>query len=188
VEALLDSTVLFTLVLALAFVIERFLEVLKSAYDLLDSRRNWYHFWTRQTIKFRDRLERQMHIFEYVDPKSVRSVLIKFRGMFLNEQITTPSTVPVLSGDLVRAFSVKIACKLIGISIGIALAFYFKIDMLDIWIKSSGKAMWVQKFTTPQFNFIMTGIATGLGAGPVHKIITKIEKQQKRRKQRGGSL
>ena len=62
-EALLDVTVLFTLVLALAFVIERFLEVLKAIYDMLDSRLNWYKFWDKRTEGLKAYLETEKGSF-----------------------------------------------------------------------------------------------------------------------------
>jgi hypothetical protein len=178
-EALLDVTVLFTLVLAFSFVIERFLEVLKAVYDLLDSRLDWYKFWTQLTNKLKDRLEKRMRIFEYVDPQSVQSILQRFRGMFLNEQGEYSGTVPVLAGDLVRTVSVKVVIKFIGIAAGIGLALWLKIDLIDVWIKASGNAKWIEKITSPNFNYVISGIAMGLGSSPVHKIITKIERKQK---------
>jgi len=184
-EALLNATVLFVLVLALSFVIERFLEVVKAVYDLLDSRLDWYKFWTEQAIKLKDRLEKRMRIFEYVDPQNVQSILQRFRGVFLNEQGDYSGTVPVLSGDLVRAFSIKVGSKFLGILAGIGLALCLKIDLIEVWKEASEGAIWAKMTTSTNFNFIISGIAMGLGSGPVHKIITKIESKQKQRGQKG---
>ncbi len=106
-EALLQVSVLFALVLALSLLIERFLEMLKATYDLLDSRLDWHRFWTRMTYRLRDRLEQRMGIFEYVTPRAAAAILRRFRGMLLNEQGGYSGSVPVLAGDLVRAFTVN---------------------------------------------------------------------------------
>ena len=45
-EALSETTVLFTLALTLSMIVERVLEIVKCTLDLLDSRFDWYRFWT----------------------------------------------------------------------------------------------------------------------------------------------
>lgn len=186
-EALLKVTVLFTLVLALSLVIERFIEILKAVYDLLDSRLNWHTFWTRQTIRLRDRLEKRMRIFEYVDPKMAASALYRFRDMILNEQGGYAGAVPILSGDLVRAFYIKVVFKCVAIGLGIGLALWLKIDLMGIWQNASTEPGKLRIFIeSPTIRFILSGMAVGLGSTPVHKIITMIERRQKKQQQKGG--
>jgi hypothetical protein len=185
-EALLNTTILFTLVFALSFVIERLLEILKALYYLLDSRLNWYKFWDVRTKSLKDRLEKRMRIFEYVDPKTVQSVLQRFRGMFLNSKADYTGTLPVLSGDLVRSFSIKVGLKVIGMLVGIGLAFWFEIDLLGIWREAvSPDSIWAINITSPSLSYALSGIVMGLGTAPVHKIITTIERRQEQRRKEG---
>ncbi len=185
-DVLLEVTVLFTLVLALSFLIERLLEILKAIYDLLDSRFHFYRFWTRMTYRVRDRLERRLRIFEYVEPKEAAIVLNRFQEMILNERQEYTDTVPILSGDLVRAFSIKVVSKVIAILLGIGLAFWIRIDLLSIWQESAGDSFkWVSNIISPGFRIALSGAVMGLGSGPVHKILTTLEKKKQQQKEKG---
>jgi hypothetical protein len=176
VDALSDVTILFALVLALALLVERFLEVLKSGYDALDSRMQWYRFWTERANRIQDRLERRLRVFEYVSPDAVQPVLNRVYELLLNNQGGYSGTALVLSGDLVRAAGVRVACKVLGIAVGVALALWLKIDFVQLWQPPNGRAL--ELWASPLVCTIVSGIAIGLGASPVHKIITTIERQR----------
>jgi hypothetical protein len=173
-------TMLFALALALALLIERLLEVLKAGYDLIDSRYNFYKFWTRRANKIRDYAEKKLRVFDHVAPEKAAPVLDRFSEMLLNGQRGHSGAVPVLAGDLVRALWVRIFSKVIGMILGIAAAAAIKIDLVALWqLKDPGPA-------EPFSHYLLTGIAIGLGSGPVHKLITTIEKRRKKRGLEGG--
>ena len=188
-DALLEVTVRFALVLALALLIERLLEILKALYDLVDSRNDWYRFWTRRAYKVRDYAEKRLRVFEYVSPEKAAPALQRFSEMLLNGRGGSAGTVPVLSGDLVRALAVKIGSKAVGIGLGVGLAFWLSIDLVDLW--QNGKPF--PAILSPLEGFLLSepvhialsGIAIGLGSGPVHKLITTIEKRSAKRKEEG---
>lgn len=185
-EVILKVTVLFTLVLALSFLIERLLELLKAIYDLLDSYQDWHRFWTRRAVKIRDRLQNRLNIFEYVKPEQAARILNRFREMILPGDGKTKTTLPVLSGDLVRYVYIKVAGKLIGISLGIGLAFWMQLDLLAVWQGSSAEAVWDITIKSESLRIALTGVIMGLGSSPVHKVIQRIEKKRKFREQKGG--
>ncbi|MFL5493818.1 MAG: hypothetical protein ACJ8DC_05455 [Gemmatimonadales bacterium] len=187
-DAVAKATMLFTLVFAFSLVIERFLEVLKSAYDMLDSRYDWHRSWTARAGRIRDFLERRLRIFEYVSPDQATAFIAKF-----SEMLVVPPTgenagvVPVISGDLVRAMYVRVGCKIIAIGIGVPLALGLGLDIFTLLREVTLPAGACQSkalahlCNTPlerTLATIATGIAIGLGSGPVHKIITTIEKKR----------
>jgi hypothetical protein len=187
-DAIGKATMLFTLVFALSLVIERFLEVLKSAYDMLDSKYDWYKAWSRRAYRIRDFLERRLRIFEFVGPDQARTFIARF-----SEMLVVPPTgenagaVPVISGDLVRAVYVKVACKVIAIAIGIPLAFGLHLDIFTLLRQvTAGPGTCMLKALDsvcnvpigPTLATLATGVTIGLGSGPVHKIITTIEKKR----------
>lgn len=186
-EALTKVTVIFTLALALSLLIERFLEVLKSLLDLLDSRNDWCKVWDGITKWLRNKLEKRLKIFEYVDTKVAARVLHRVRGMLLKEQDENLSNAPILSGDLVRAFCTKIAFKVVGVGAGIGLAFWFNIDLLKIWQDAAVDSSWLKiNIQSEPVRIAFTGVVLGLGSSPVHKIITAIERRREKQRQKGG--
>lgn len=178
-EILLDQTVVFAFILALALLIERFLEVLKSVYDFIDLRMGMDSYWTRKALELQNKLEANIKALEKGNHERiaglVREVADKLIGGGDNGVIT-------ISGDLVRATTVRFAAKLVAIFLGVGLALCFKLDIISVWQSALPDKLPVSGFQLGTVSKeILTGIALGLGSGPMHKIITTIEKQQKKK-------
>ena len=181
-DKLSEVTVVFAFSLALSFVIERFLEVLKALYDLIDSRFNLYSYWTKKTYRTRDKLERGLRVFEYVAPENAAPILARFTDMLVGSAGAFSGQVPILSSDLVRAVYVKLWSKVCGICAGVALAFAVPIDLFA----STPVAGDLASDPNYVFNCILTGTAIGLGSGPLHKVITSLERAKEKRSAKGG--
>ena len=176
-EALEKITVLFTIIMASALLVERMLEVIKTIINLLDSRYDWYNYWTEKAKSLRDKIERKLNVFEYVQTQQMAKYLRKFQGLFLQNIDDKITHVPVIYGDFVREFYIKIYAKILAVALGIILAFWFKMDLLTIWAKYTDNGI---NFPEGALRFILTGVIIGLGSGPVHKIITTIEKKREK--------
>lgn len=173
---LTEATLIFTLALALSFVIERVLELLKTAYDLAESRWRWTHVWDREAERLRSFAEHRLRAFTYIDPAAAATALGRFSETLLGPDAGHGGTVPILSGDLVRAVWVRLFAKLLAISLGILLANLFLVDLVAV----------LQNPAQPMSEFAagrvwMTGVALGLGSGPLHKLITTIERRRDKR-------
>lgn len=188
VDALLETTVLFAVVLAFSLVIERILEILKCVYDVLDSRGDWHRFWTRRAGDFQVGLERRMRVFEYVEPKRAAAALKRFQEMLLTRADGYDGTVPTISGDAVRALAVKLASKVIGIGIGVFIAMKLELDIVTLWnLPDHAVTDAVERYLQahPGVRQALTGAVMGFSATLVHKIITSLE--DSRRARTGGA-
>ena len=166
-------TVLFATVLAFALLIERALEVLKSLYDVIDSKYDLNRFWTRRAYATQQYMEKRLRVFQYVDAANSAAVFNRFNEMLLGPGDGYKGTVPTLSGDLVRAVWVRLACKIVGVAMGIYLALVFKLDMI-----AAAHAFDPTPMQLSTRGLLVTGVAMGLGAGPVHKLIRVLEKKR----------
>jgi len=182
-DALSAITVQFAMVLAFSFVIERILEITKAAYDLADGKYNWYAWWTSRTLRTRDYIERRLRVFEYVDKASAAALLARFDAMMLGTSSSDRPVVPVLSGDLVRAVWCRATLKVLGALIGIGIAFGLGLDLVALVNVKPGDPVPPPTW----FGQVVTGIAVGLGSGIVHKLITSIERKQKRNAEVAGA-
>lgn len=181
-EVLLDVTVLFTLALALAFLIERVMEIVKSFYDLLDSRLDWYKCWTKKTYKLRNVLENKLRVVEFAGEKNTATVLNKFSEHLMNVNGDYSGTVPVLSGDLVRTVYIKSWFKVIGIVFGIGLAYLMKVDLVKTFqFAMEDTSFWEFNVESDLLKYVISGVVIGLGSNPLHKIISALEKKRKKR-------
>lgn len=184
VDAVADATVFFALVLAFALLIERLLEVTKSLYDWVDSRFNWYPVWSRRAESIAAELRRHMRMFEYVPPQMTRSAVNRVWELLLNKaEGGYAGNALVISGDLVRQAYVRLGCKILGMAVGVLLAFAFQIDLLAMWpARSWPHLRWATSVLWENggnLRLVMSGLAIGLGAGPVHKLITTLERKQR---------
>jgi len=180
-EVILEITVLMTLAMALSFLIERLLEIIKAVYDLFDSQFDWYRFWTLRTYKVRNKLEKKLRIVEYLGPKNLTKVLNKFGEKLLNRTGNYSGTVPILAGDLIRAVTIKSWMKLLSIGLGIALAFWMNVDLIKIWQDAmSNSSLWIINIKSEEWRIVISGIVIGLGSNPLHKVITTIEKKSRK--------
>jgi len=183
-NVLLEVTVLLTLAMALSFLIERLLEILKAIYDLLDSRLDWYRLWTIQTYKTRNKLANKMKIVEYASEKDLMSLLNKFKEKLLNSTDEYTGIVPVLSGDLIRTAFIKSISVILGMMLGVLIALWMKIDLLKIWQEAtSDAALWIIQIKSPQLRMALSGIILGLGSNPLHKFVTTMEKKSKEKRE-----
>jgi hypothetical protein len=169
---------LFTIVLASSLLIERILEVLKSVLNLFDSRYDWHIYWTKKAQALRDKFERKLNVFEYVEPRQMAKYLRRFQGLFIDNIDDGITHVPVISGDFARSFYIKMYAKILALILGIGMAFWFKIDLLTIWESYSDYEV---NLLGKSIRIIITGMIIGLGSSPVHKIITSIEKRKEKK-------
>jgi hypothetical protein len=172
--------VLVALVLTLSLMIERFLEILKSVLDMVDDRFNRKEYWTRRAVKIKNRLESKIGVFEYVEARKAAGLLRRFQHMLLGIKDGYTGTVPVISGDLLRATAISVICKIVGIGLGIAVAFWMGIDLVKIWHDTA--EMQLSKYLPSKtICIILSGIVIGLGSGLVHMVIKSIESKRKKR-------
>lgn len=178
-EILLNQTVVFAFILALALVIERLLEVLKSIYDFIDCRRGMDEYWTKRATQLQKKIEENLKALEKGSPDRVKTLIRQYMDKLVgggeNEVIT-------ISGDLMRATTVRFVAKLIAIALGITLALCFKLDLVSMWQNAAQSNISTIGFKLGETSRqVVTGIALGLGSGPLHKIITTIERQRKKK-------
>lgn len=182
-KAVLSQTaVLFALALALALLIERFIEILKAIFDLIDSRFDLHRMWTRRAERARTLLVRRLRVYRFLTPDELRTALNRVYDLLLRGADGAPQAVPTISGDLVRAAGVKVGAKAIGIGLGVWAALYLRIDIVRLWPEVEGGHLPL----SPEASMVLTGVAIGLGSGPLHKVITAIERRRARREAKGG--
>lgn len=179
-EALEQPTVFFALVLALSLLTERFIEIIKVFFDWLDYQLGFDAFWTRKAQQLHAKIRDKLGLFGKVKPKIQDKTIKRYKDRTLNYAGTYSGKTIVISGDMIRVVFTRAAAKVIGLIFGIFLAYFFQINLIDYINDPEGSV----NFTSRHFNLniFVSGLAIGLGAGPVHKIITTIEKAHNKRK------
>jgi len=178
-DILLNQTVIFAFILALALLVERFLEVIKSVYDYVDLRMGMDVHWTKKALELQNKLESNIQALEKGNHERIASLIRESADKIIGGG---ENGVITISGDLLRATTVRFVAKLLALALGIGMALCFKLDVVSIWQAAMSESSPIAGFRLGVIpKEIMTGIALGLGSGPLHKIITTIEKQQKKK-------
>jgi hypothetical protein len=180
-ESLSAATIILAFALAMSLLVERLLEVLKSCFDYWDSRTDGVTRWNRRAERVRAVVERRLRLFEYVKPEQVRPVLNRIYDLLLNNQGVYDGTVLVLSADMVRIAWIRIACKIVGMVLGVGLAILLRFDFVRLWFVADAAGERASNLPPAALTIFVSGLAVGLGAGPVHKIIGSIEKRRARK-------
>lgn len=177
IEVLEVPVVFFAMVLALSLLIERFLEMTKVLFDYLDFRMGWDRYWSRSADNLHKKLKNIVGRILKARPELQEKVLKRYRGKTLGKSGGYEGSIVIVSGDMIRVVFTRSFMKIIAIAIGIYLAFIFKIDLLSFVNKT-------QDVANEPIRIIISGIAIGLGSGPIHKIITTIERARKKQKEK----
>lgn len=168
------AIILLAGVIFVSLIIERLLEILKAWYDYLEAKHNWYNFWNISAEKIQGRIE----IFLKDQQSQNATSRLGFERLKVEEPAYKYSF--TISVEVLRRYTIKYIAKMLGIVLGIGVALLADIDLFQvIEISIYGDDADPGKF--PILAKIATGVAMGLGAGPVHKIIAALEKAKKRR-------
>lgn len=185
-EVLTKPVLLLGLAMILALIIERLLEIGKSIYDYMDARSNSTDRWTKKAQQVRDHLEIRLDTAK-ADNRNDFDLVIAMASRYLSPSGPGQSGLRAVSADKVRALATKAWFKTIAIFLGIGCAWLCDIDVLKLVELSMLKTEEVRTYDSSWFGILMAGVAMGLGAAPMHKLIAALEKARELRRQKEGS-
>ena len=167
-----QSIILISGVLFISLIIERLLEILKSVFDYMEVKYGWHQFWNNKAIRLQTQLD------ELLNSENVKTLPARFGFERLQIKELAYNNSATISVDKVRTYAIKYATKVCGVVLGIIIALTAEIDLFNLI-----DGMLNNLDSKPHlFTQICTGVAMGLGSGPVHKVITAMEKARNKRK------
>ena len=176
---ILHVTYLYLLVLVLALLIERILEVLMASFEFLEYKCNWQEYWIRRARKIRNALEKKLHASQRTQSDSHKGILYLMREKLLGSKKGFSGLIPTISPKLVRHVVIAMVSRIVATIFGCLLCIFMKIDLVEIFnwdlrINFLGSLPgWL--------TLIVSGIIIGLGSEPVHNLIEAVEKRRKKK-------
>lgn len=158
-----------------ALIIERLVEVIKNVYKLIDVRAGLEGYWNCRAIRIRDRL------LERIDGQGEKSLGDYLALRYLDLAFPHYEGARVISAKSIRTGTIRSACKAVGVILGVVIALALEIDVFALVGKlasTDGAAATVTIVPVSMPTWLgctLTGIAMGLGAGPIHKLIEALE-------------
>jgi|Deesub1362B_J571_1020462.scaffolds.fasta_scaffold04380_3 hypothetical protein len=178
-DTILYITYLYLLVLLLAVLIERIMEILMSAWRYIELKTHLERFWTRRATRLARYLE--IHISRrwlerFLDFKEIRE---RFRNALLESKTGHSIYVFILDANLIRQITVTAAARVVASVLGVAFCVAAGIDLVELFSKDLGYMFY--EHIPRWLRYAASGLIIGLGSEPVHRLIQTVERRRKRR-------
>jgi hypothetical protein len=177
-DTILPVTFSFLLVLLLALLVERIMEVLMAVWGLAEWKINVYRMWNRWAERLRTRYERKIKSRQHTQALDISGLLYLISDKLLGKKRGYSGNVPIISADLVRHVFVSTLNRMVASIIGCVLCVVAQIDFVQI-ISSDLQKSFLPN--SPSLRILLSGILIGLGSEPVHKLIKFVEKRRPKR-------
>jgi len=177
-DVILHVTYLYLLILLLALLVERIMEVLMACYDALEYKCGWYRWWQRRAEKLRARFARRAAGATF-GTADASALLYLIRDVLRGKKEGYSGLLPIISPQLVRHAAVAASARVVASTLGIALCAATKIDVVrtfNIDLQIDYLTKWPAAVT-----LIISGVIVGLGSEPVHSLIQEVERRRKRK-------
>ncbi|MBL33956.1 MAG: hypothetical protein CMI03_16005 [Oceanospirillaceae bacterium] len=170
-----------------SMLIERLLQIIKAVYDFLEVHYGWGEHWNRRALQ----LSEQIH--HALQGNTVEKALGQAAKHYLKDDYPGLDGVKAVSADALRSLAVKAVCKILAVTLGVVIALLLGLDMFALIEELNKAALADAELTTVQKYFsaqyipgwlgqVVSGIAIGIGSGPVHKLISALERSRQQRK------
>lgn len=182
-EMLSKPILLLALAMILATGIERLLELIRAIWDYFESKNGHYKDkWNKRAEQLRKHIEKRLDNAKSDNQMAFNAVLtIVTRYLSVNPNNANGTL--AISVDKVRATGIRLRYMILAVALGIFFAFIFQIDIIElVRISTARKPEAMNDINTSAQGIVLSGIAMGFGAGPVHKLITAMERARRSRK------
>ena len=177
------ANVLF-LVLLLALLVERIMEILSGIWEYVEWKTGMHRFWNRKTTRLKKKYESigRGKILGRILNLSPLTRQVEYAAR--NRKQGHSRQLVVLSSEAVRKAFVAGASRIVASLLGIVLCYYSKINLIEIFEEELPNT--VDKLTnwSVLFQYIISGIVIGLGSEPVHNLITNMEERRNARERK----
>lgn len=166
---------LMALAIVLSIGIERLLELIRAVEDHYEAQNGTVNRWQRVATKLRDRLEVRLEIAKGGGKSTFQRVLL-LAARYLSPAPAGSGALIAISTDRIRTLSIGLMCKVYAVALGIAFAFIFGLDLFALVNASIHQTDGYRIDLPAWLGILLSGIAMGFGASPVHKLITALER------------
>lgn len=175
-----QALLLITMALFYALLVERCTEVLMACLEYCEVRKDWQRFWRKRAQRLAQQLSQPGQGFWQ---QELQQAMVRYLTQEANG-------VAVVSVAKVRLVMLQVVSKCVAVGLGIVLAFAFELNLavaLDQLNASSGEQ--AGRYFSAQLPswlaLLLSGIVMGLGAGPLHKVISALERARADNKEVG---
>lgn len=177
-ETVWSVTQIYLIVLVLALLVERFMEVLMECWNYLEWKADLNELWNRRAEALRRKFELKARSQVLSQKLDISGLIYQLRHVILSHKKGYSGTIPIISADQIRQVVLSTSARIVASLLGIALCLAAGVNLVEI-LGIGFLQSW------PGFvQVTVSGVVIGLGAEPVHNIISSVEKRRKDRAKR----
>lgn len=169
---------MMALAIVLSLGIERLLELLRAIEDYREARSGTVNRWQRMAEKLRDRIEVRLELAKGGGQTTFQRVLTLAARYFSPAPAGSDGLIAIAS-DQIRTLTIQLLCKLYAVLLGIALAYAFRLDLFALVNATIHHSDGYRIDLPVWLGTLLSGIAVGFGAGPLHKLISALERARR---------
>ncbi|ASP39139.1 hypothetical protein CHH28_10805 [Bacterioplanes sanyensis] len=174
-----QALMLIATTLFFAFLIERLTEIVMALFEYGEVRFGWYRFWQRRAARIAQTLAQPR---DAAWQQEIQRALERY----LSREANGVTAVAVAQ---VRRVYLQVVTKVLSVVVGIILAWLFDlnlfaaIDQLNNAATEQASPYFSAQLLPHGLALVLTGLVLGLGAGPLHKVISALDRARKNNKE-----
>lgn len=194
VEVVTRITYIFFLYLLLALFVERGVEILMAVFKYTELKRKWRSAWNKKAEKVRVRLER-VYGFQGEGTERAKGILDWVYWQVLTEK-PHPGGRRIVSADLIRLYYLRVGSRVAGFLLSLLLVFVIWEQRNDFNLIQQVAEFYDLTFPGASFVSVIaeqkalsqfiSAVAISIGTEPLHNLIARIEKLDKKEKATSG--
>jgi hypothetical protein len=178
-DNVVELTSLYIVILLLALLVERFMEILSSVWNYIEWKANLHEFWNRRAEKLKKKFEARAKSQILLRALSLAGLTRQLRNVTRSHKKGHSGIIIIISGALVRQVSVATVSRFVASILGVAFCYLAKVNLVDIFNRTLEFDL--LRDWPNALKLILSGVVIGLGSEPVHSLIMAVERQREKR-------
>lgn len=181
IEVVTTVTFIFFIYLVLAIFVERTLEILMAIYNYVEFKFNWHAFWNRKARAYQERFHR-LYNFQGEGTNNVQKLFNWIKWKVISDKPYEGGK-EVISAALIRLNYRRIGSRVVAFLISLSLVLSLGLDLIAIIENLLPDVNIVR--TALEYKIVrvvLTSAAISVGSEPLHEIISRIERMERRKK------
>lgn len=175
-ETILNLTYLYLLVILLALLIERVMEVIMVCWNLFELKLNSHHYWNRRTKRLMDKFSSEVQSRFASTSFTLLGINRRIKHYTETEDEIIPGRTVVFSSKAVRHVFVRTFAFIVTSVLGVLLCYFAEINVIELVREAlQPNAIPLLDSLGSPLELIISGLMIGLGAEPMHRVIKGLE-------------
>lgn len=177
-DEIIDLTKVYIVILLLALLVERFMEIVVGVWNFIEWKANLHEFWNRKAEKLKRKFESRAKSQILSRVITLSPLARQIRHATRYKKRGHSNQLVIVSGEMIRHSVVATASRIVAAILGVILCSAAGINIIESFQSLLPDVVGKLTNWSPTFQVILSGIVIGLGSEPIHNLIEAMEKRR----------